>query len=162
MSAPSPSCIHENLMGPKLDVMAFIFGGVLRNPSGMVSGSVPISSPPSQTVPASPSPMLLLLAASWHPMARGCWQQGSTPGAATGTSPQLCRQRQALRSPSSLGTKELQIPGLENPWAEVTPCESGRVSAALACRAGDEAGGEVSTTSPVAAAAQSSQEGCFP
>lgn len=63
-----------------------------------------------------------------------------------------------LHSPSP-GTRELQIPGLENPWAEVTPCESGQVSAALARRAGDEAGAEVSTTSPRAAAAR---EGMFP
>lgn len=69
----------------------------------------------------------------------------------------------ALCLPSSLGTAELQIPRVENPWAEVTQCESGWVSMALARGAGGEASGEVSTTS--SAAARSSQElsgGMFP
>lgn len=119
----------ENLMD-----VTFISRGVLRYPSGMESGWVHIS---IQAIPASPSPLLLFLATSWHPLARGwwCW---------------------ALCMPSSLGTAELQIPGVENPWAEVTQCESGWVSMALARGAGGEASGEVSTTS--SAAARSSQE----
>lgn len=79
------------------------------------------------------------------------------------THPHSCaRDGGRFTRPATLDTRELQIPGLENPWAEVTLCESGQVSAVLTRRAGDEAGGEVSTTSPEATAARSSQEGCFP
>lgn len=46
-----------------------------------------------------------------------------------------------------LAQQKLQISRLENPWAEVTSCESDWVSVALARGAGGEASVEVSTTS---------------